>query len=52
MLPGDARVGSERGHGLGLALVRSVAHTHGGTATATARPGGGLVVRVTLRGRG
>ncbi|MFE0106099.1 ATP-binding protein [Streptomyces sp. NPDC059009] len=44
------RVGSERGHGLGLALVRSVARAHGGTATATARPEGGLVVRVVLPG--
>ncbi|MFJ2770994.1 ATP-binding protein [Streptomyces sp. NPDC087300] len=44
------RVGSERGHGLGLALVRSVARAHGGTVAATARPGGGLVVRVVLPG--
>ncbi|QEU96817.1 sensor histidine kinase [Streptomyces kanamyceticus] len=44
------RVGSERGHGLGLALVRSVARAHGGTASATARTGGGLVVRVVLPG--
>ncbi|ATL33021.1 sensor histidine kinase [Streptomyces formicae] len=42
------RVGSERGHGLGLALVRSVARAHGGTSSATARAGGGLVVRVVL----
>jgi signal transduction histidine kinase len=34
--------------GLGLSIVRSVAHAHGGTAHATARPEGGLVVTVTL----
>ncbi|RLU81845.1 two-component sensor histidine kinase [Streptomyces griseocarneus] len=44
------RVGSERGHGLGLALVRSVARAHGGSATAKARPRGGLVVRVRMPG--
>lgn len=37
-----------KGVGLGLSIVRSVARTHGGDATATARPAGGLVVRVTL----
>lgn len=42
------RVGSERGHGLGLALVRSVARAHAGSVTATARPEGGLLVRVRL----
>jgi two-component system sensor histidine kinase VanS len=42
------RVDSERGHGLGLALVRSVTHAHGGTVSATARAGGGLVVHVRL----
>ncbi|MEU6846368.1 HAMP domain-containing sensor histidine kinase [Streptomyces sp. NPDC046716] len=42
------RVGSERGHGLGLALVRSVTRAHAGSVTATARPAGGLVVRVRL----
>ncbi|MCY0937263.1 sensor histidine kinase [Streptomyces sp. H34-S4] len=42
------RVGSDRGHGLGLALVRSVARAHGGTATATARPTGGLDLQVRL----
>jgi signal transduction histidine kinase len=36
------------GAGLGLSIVRSVAHAHGGTAHATARPEGGLVVTVTL----
>lgn len=42
------RVGSATGTGLGLSIVRSVAHAHGGSATAVPRDGGGLVVRVTL----
>ncbi|MEK2472696.1 HAMP domain-containing sensor histidine kinase [Streptomyces noursei] len=43
------RVASDRsGHGLGLALVRSLVHGHHGTVTARAQPTGGLVVRVTL----
>ncbi|SFW71183.1 sensor histidine kinase [Amycolatopsis australiensis] len=42
-----ARVAAE-GAGLGLSIVRSVAHAHGGEVTATARPEGGLVVTVTL----
>jgi signal transduction histidine kinase len=37
-----------KGAGLGLSIVRSVAATHGGHATATAREEGGLVVTVTL----
>ena len=36
------RTGSDRGAGLGLSIVRSVATAHGGTATATALPDGGL----------
>lgn len=36
------------GHGLGLPIVRKVAQAHGGTATAIARVGGGLDVRVEL----
>ncbi|MFD5146269.1 sensor histidine kinase [Streptomyces sp. NPDC058401] len=44
-----ARVSSDRsGHGLGLAIVRSVATAHRGTVAATANPGGGLTVRVDL----
>ncbi|MEU6130929.1 ATP-binding protein [Saccharopolyspora sp. NPDC047091] len=35
-----------RGHGLGLTLVRAIAHSHGGTAGAAANPGGGLTVTV------
>jgi signal transduction histidine kinase len=42
----DDRVGSAHGVGLGLSIVRSVARAHGGEATATARPGGGLDVEV------
>ncbi len=34
--------------GLGLLIVRSVAHAHGGEVNAAARDGGGLVVQVTL----
>jgi signal transduction histidine kinase len=37
-----------RGAGLGLSIVRSVAHAHGGDVSATPRDGGGLVVRVHL----
>lgn len=39
---------SRPGSGLGLAIVRDVATTHGGTATATVRPGGGAIVAFTL----
>ncbi len=42
-----ARVAAE-GAGLGLSIVRSVAHAHGGEVEARARPEGGLVVVVTL----
>ncbi|WP_455358760.1 sensor histidine kinase [Streptomyces sp. SYSU K21746] len=42
------RIESERGHGLGLAIVRSVAQAHRGAVTAEANPSGGLAVRVTL----
>jgi signal transduction histidine kinase len=36
------------GFGLGLSIVASVAHAHGGGATVQARPGGGLRVAVEL----
>jgi signal transduction histidine kinase len=36
------------GSGLGLSIVAAVVRAHGGTVTAKARPGGGLVVRVEL----
>ncbi len=39
---------NDRGAGLGLSIVRSVARTHGGDAGATPRAGGGLIVRVRL----
>ena len=42
------RTASDRGAGLGLSIVRSVATAHGGTATARALPDGGLEVRVEL----
>ncbi|WP_280271946.1 sensor histidine kinase [Nocardia wallacei] len=39
---------TSRGAGLGLSIVRSVAHAHGGTVTAVARAGGGLRITVDL----
>ncbi|MFF2200074.1 sensor histidine kinase [Streptomyces sp. NPDC058145] len=42
------RTGSDKGVGLGLSIVRSVARAHGGLIVATPREGGGLVMRVTL----
>ncbi|GAA1656488.1 HAMP domain-containing sensor histidine kinase [Fodinicola feengrottensis] len=42
------RTASTGRFGLGLAIVRSVAVAHGGTATAFPREGGGLTVRVVL----
>jgi signal transduction histidine kinase len=42
------RRGQPSGHGLGLAIVRSVAAVHGGTVTAAARQGGGLAVIVRI----
>jgi signal transduction histidine kinase len=42
------RTASDRGVGLGLSIVRSVARAHGGTVTAAPREGGGLVVRVVI----
>ena len=44
---GTART-ARRGAGLGLSIARALALAHGGTVTATAREGGGLVVRVDL----
>ncbi|MFI5619859.1 sensor histidine kinase [Streptomyces sp. NPDC051567] len=42
------RTGSDKGVGLGLSIARSVARAHGGRIQAVPRPGGGLVMRVTL----
>ncbi|MEU8028592.1 HAMP domain-containing sensor histidine kinase [Streptomyces sp. NPDC049099] len=42
------RTGSDKGVGLGLSIVRSVARAHGGHIVAQPRDGGGLVMRVTL----
>jgi signal transduction histidine kinase len=44
--PADGSSG--RGAGLGLSIVRAVAHAHEGHVQATSRPGGGLVVRVWI----
>jgi signal transduction histidine kinase len=37
-----------RGAGLGLSIVRSVAHAHGGDVTASPRTNGGLIVQVRM----
>ncbi|MFE6686922.1 sensor histidine kinase [Streptomyces sp. NPDC057743] len=42
------RTGSDKGVGLGLSIVRSVARAHDGTITAEPREGGGLDMRVVL----
>ncbi|MGW4205214.1 sensor histidine kinase [Streptomyces sp. NPDC004726] len=42
------RVGSARGSGLGLSIVRAVARTHNGDVTAAPRAGGGLQVTATV----
>ena len=47
-LRGADRTGSDKGVGLGLSIVRSVARAHGGHIAAQPREGGGLVMRVTL----
>ncbi|HEV2515749.1 MAG TPA: HAMP domain-containing sensor histidine kinase [Devosia sp.] len=49
-LAGTTRAAITRGAGLGLSIVRSVAHTHGGGVEASPREGGGLVVRVRFPG--
>ncbi|HEX6355087.1 HAMP domain-containing sensor histidine kinase [Actinophytocola sp.] len=45
---GAVRTGQTGGAGLGLSIVRAVAHACGGTATARPRHGGGLVVEVRI----
>jgi signal transduction histidine kinase len=41
-------VGSGPGHGLGLAIVRTIADAHGAALAARPRDGGGLDVAVTF----
>jgi signal transduction histidine kinase len=45
---GKERTRSDKGVGLGLSIVRSVVRAHGGTIEATARPEGGLDMRVRI----
>lgn len=46
--PDQGRARSEGGAGLGLAIVRAIALTHGGRVTASNLPGGGAVVRLEV----
>jgi signal transduction histidine kinase len=48
----EAARNASGGFGLGPAIVASIAGAHGGTATAGARPGGGLTVTVSLPATG
>ena len=50
-LADSAEVSTSRGAGLGLSIVRSVAHAHGGDVNATPRDDGGLSVHVRLPAR-
>jgi signal transduction histidine kinase len=43
-----SRATDSQGVGLGLSIVRSVVHSHGGTLLATPRESGGLAIRVLL----
>ncbi len=45
---GAERTGSDKGVGLGLAIVSSIAEVHGGTLNLEALGGGGLRVEITL----
>jgi signal transduction histidine kinase len=45
---GRERVAAGRGFGLGLSIVRAVARSHGGEASAAPREGGGVTVTVSL----
>ena len=45
---GRSRSRASGGYGLGLSIVRAIARSHGGTATVSARDGGGLEVAVRL----
>lgn len=42
------RIAGGRGFGLGLSIVRAIAHAHGGTVLATPRRGGGLTLLASL----
>ena len=46
--PGAERTGSDKGTGLGLCIVESIASAHGGTLDLSARAGGGLRVTIAL----
>ena len=45
---GAERTGSDKGAGMGLAIVSSIVEVHGGTLDLEALPDGGLHVVVTL----
>jgi signal transduction histidine kinase len=47
-LADSPQAGTRRGAGLGLSIVRAVAHAHGGEVRALPREGGGLAVRVRI----
>lgn len=47
-LADSADASISRGAGLGLSIVRSVAHAHGGDVHASPREDGGLTVRVRI----
>jgi two-component system sensor histidine kinase VanS len=47
---GTGRISTDRGVGLGLAIVQSIAQAHDGTLTLTPRAAGGLCVTVSLPG--
>jgi len=44
----SAKASNSRGAGLGLSIVRSVAHAHAGEVDASPRKEGGLILRVRL----
>ena len=46
----SSRLADSQGVGLGLSIVRAVVRAHSGSLTATAREGGGLIIRVRLPG--
>jgi len=45
---GGARTHHDRGHGLGLSIVRAIAHAHGAELSAHPRPEGGLTINVSF----